>query len=111
MEAEQKDGHCLNCNKIIDLSQRLFINQRSLPLTPCTEIFIDNDNTPDAVVRLDANGLMLLQNISSDSWTVETPSGKIKTVVSQDVMPVREGLKITFKVRDISYRGIITTLS
>ena len=67
-----------------------------------------NDDTPDAIVSKDANGVLLIKNISPDKWTVETPSGKVKTVESQDIMPVKEGLKITFKIREIPYRGEIT---
>lgn len=104
-------GKCINRGCNIDISKRLFINNRSLPLTDKTEIFIDNDNTPDAIVSKDANGVLIIRNISSDKWTVETPSGKVKTVESQGIMPVKEGLKIMFKIREIPYRGEITNLN
>jgi serine/threonine protein kinase len=110
VETNGSRGKCINRGCTIDISKRLLINNRSLPLTDKTEIFIDNDNTPDAVVSKDANGVMLIKNISSDKWMVETPSGKIKTVESQDIMPVKEGLKITFKIREIPYRGEITII-
>lgn len=103
-------GKCINRGCNIDISKRLFINNRSLPLTDKTEIFIDNDNTPDAIVSKDANGVLIIRNISSDKWTVETPSGKVKTVESQGIMPVKEGLKIMFKIREIPYRGEITNI-
>ena len=103
-------GKCINRGCAIDISKRLLINNRSLPLTDKTEIFIDNDNRPDAVVSKDANGVLLIKNISLDKWTVETRSGKVKTVESQDIMPVKEGLKITFKIREIPYRGEITNI-
>lgn len=103
-------GKCINRGCNIDISKRLFINNRSLPLTDRTEIFIDNDNTPDAIVSKDANGVLIIRNISSDKWTVETPSGKVKTVESQGIMPVKEGLKIMFKIREIPYRGEITNI-
>lgn len=103
-------GKCINRGCNIDISKRLFINNRSLPLTDKTEIFIDNDNTPDAIVSKDVNGVLIIRNISSDKWTVETPSGKVKTVESQGIMPVKEGLKIMFKIREIPYRGEITNI-
>lgn len=103
-------GKCINRGCNIDISKRLFINNRSLPLTDKTEIFIDNDNTPDAIVSKDANGVLIIRNISSDKWTVETPSGKVKTVESQGIMPVKEGLKIMFKIREIPYRGEMTNI-
>ena len=107
VDTSNKIGKCINRNCNIDISQRLVINNRSLPLTNKTEIFIDNDNVPDAVVTVDANKVLLLQNISNDKWTVETPSGKVKTVDPQGVMPVKAGLKITFKIREIPYKGEI----
>src|SRR5574344_238839 len=36
-------GICVNCQKEIDISNRLIIENRSLPLTPKTELFIDKD--------------------------------------------------------------------
>jgi serine/threonine protein kinase len=110
VETNGSRGKCVNRGCTIDISKRLLINNRSLPLTDKTEIYIDNDNTPDAVVSKDANGVLLIKNISPDKWTVETPSGKVKTVEPQDIMPVKEGLKITFKIREIPYRGEITNI-
>lgn len=78
---------CMNCGKDVDLSKRLVINNRSLPLTQNTYIYIDEDNTPDGVVTTDSNGFMLIKNISTETWTVETPSGKIKTVHSEAAAP------------------------
>lgn len=110
VDTRNKIGKCINRNCNIDISQRLIINNRSLPLTNKTEIFIDNDNVPDAVVTVDTNKVLLLQNISNDKWTVETPSGKVKTVEPQGVMPVKAGLKITFKIKEVPYRGELVTL-
>ena len=110
VEGSSAVGKCVNCGKPIDLSQRLIIGTRSLPLTPKTEIFIDNDNQPDAVVSKDTNGILLIQNTSPDKWTVETPSGKIKVVESQSIMPVKTGLKITFTVNGVPFKGEITNI-
>ena len=76
-------------------------------MTNKTEIFIDNDNIPDAIVTVDTNNVLLIQNISNDKWTVETLSGKVKIVEPRGVMPVKEGLKIIFKIREIPYKGEI----
>ena len=94
---------CMNCGKDVDLSKRLVINNRSLPLINKTAIYIDEDNTPDGVVTTDSNGFMLIKNISTETWTVETPSGKIKTVAPNEILPVKEGFKITFRVHTVSY--------
>lgn len=102
---------CMNCGKDVDLSKRLVINNRSLPLTPNTYIYIDEDNTPDGVVTTDSNGFMLIKNISTETWTVETPSGKIKTVAPNEILPVKEGLKITFRVHTMPYKAEIKFMS
>lgn len=108
VETSSVTGRCVNCGKSIDLRQRLVIGTRTLPLTPKTQIFVDYDNVPDAVVTKDPNGVLLIQNISPEKWTVETPSGKIKIVEPQSVMPVKKGLKITLSVNGVPYKGEIT---
>lgn len=102
---------CMNCGKDVDLSKRLVINNRSLPLINKTAIYIDEDNTPDGVVTTDSNGFMLIKNVSSETWTVETPSGKIKTVATNEILPVKEGLKITFRVHTVPYKAEIKVMS
>lgn len=102
---------CMNCGKDVDLSKRLVINNRSLPLTQNAYIYIDEDNTPDGVVTTDSNGFMLIKNISTETWTVETPSGKIKTVAPNEILPVKEGLKITFRVHTMPYKAEIKFMS
>lgn len=102
---------CMNCGKDVDLSKRLVINNRSLPLINKTAIYIDEDNTPDGVVTTDSNGFMLIKNVSSETWTVETPSGKIKTVAPNEILPVKEGLKITFRVHTVPYKAEIKFMS
>lgn len=102
---------CMNCGKDVDLSKRLVINNRSLPLINKTAIYIDEDNTPDGVVTTDSNGFMLIKNVSSETWTVETPSGKIKTVAPNEILPVKEGLKITFRVHTVPYKVEIKFMS
>lgn len=102
---------CIDCGNDVDLAKRLIINNRSLPLTNKTNIYIDNDNTPDGVVTTDTNGFMLIKNISTETWTVETPSGKVKTVAPQEILPVKEGLKITFRVHTVPYKAEIKFMS
>jgi hypothetical protein len=65
-------------------------------LTPWTSIFIDMDNRPDVKVQITTAGELHLQNISNNSWNVETPSGKIRVVNVNDSLPARPGLKISF---------------
>lgn len=102
---------CMNCGKDVDLSKRLVIKNRSLPLINKTSIYIGEDNTPDGVVTTDSNGFMLIKNVSTETWTVETPSGKIKTVAPNEILPVKEGLKITFRVHTVPYKAEIKVMS
>ena len=102
---------CMNCNKEVDLSKRLVMLNRSLPLTNKTPIYIDNDNTPDGIVTVDNNGFLLIKNVSTETWTVETPSGKVKTVAPQEILPVKEGLKITFRVHAAPHKAEIKFMS
>lgn len=89
---------CINCGKDIDTSKQLCVGTRTIYLTPGTKIYIDNDNTADGVVDLfptDKN-LMIIRNLASSSWHIDTPSGKVKVVEPNDFMPVLNGLKISF---------------
>lgn len=107
VDVNEKSCKCMNCGKDIDLHMRLVIQNRSLPLTNKTPIFIDNDNVPDGIVTHDNGGFPLIKNISTETWTVETPSGKLKTVNPQDIIPVKEGLKISFRIHTMPYKAEI----
>lgn len=107
VETSDSSAKCMNCGESVDVSKRLVFANRSLPLTPKTEIYIDNDNIVDGIVTQDSNGIELIKNVSTEDWTVETPSGKVKIVTPQTCMPVKEGLKITFNVHGIAYKAEI----
>lgn len=98
---------CMNCSKDNDLTKKIMFANRSLPLLNKCFIYIDNDNVPDGIVTVDNTGFLLIKNISTESWTVETPSGKIKTVEPQDILPVKEGLKINFRIHNMQYKAEI----
>lgn len=107
----EDSSQCMNCNKPIDLSKRLVFANRTVPLVCKTNIYIDNDNTPDGVVTVDSSGFPLIKNISTESWTVETPSGKIKTVDPQSILPAKEGLKINFRIHGIPFKAEIKSIN
>lgn len=111
VEVDGCASKCMNCGKTIDVSNRLLIANRSLALTPKTELYIDNSNDVDGVVVTDSNGLALIKNVSKDDWTVETPSGKIKIVAPQTCMPVKSGLKITFNLNGMAYKAEIKNIN
>lgn len=111
VDIDKQQYPCMDCGKNIDLSKKLVFTNRSLPLINKTNIYIDNDNTPDGIVTVDNTGFPLIKNISTESWTVETPSGKVKTVDSQNILPIKEGLKINFRVHGNPYKGEIKIIS
>ena len=90
--------NCMNCSKTIDTSKYVKIGTRTLVLTPNTKLYIDNDNSADGlvVVKPQDTSMMLIQNITTNKWTAETPSGKIKEVEPKGFMPVKAGIKISF---------------
>lgn len=56
------------------------------------------DNKPDVqVISVVGDRYPIqLKNITSGNWTVETPSGKLKSVEPGQMMPVKAGLKVSF---------------
>lgn len=95
---EDGKNTCMSCGKNIDSSLRLKLGTRTMYLTEGTKLYIDHDNTADVLVLSDANaGILLLKNLSTCvTWTAETPSGKLKSVAPGEIMPVKEGIKVSF---------------
>ena len=96
---EDGKNTCMSCGKTIDSSLRLKLGTRTMYLTEGTKLYIDHDNTADVLVVHDASaGMLLLKNLSTNiTWTAETPSGKLKSVAPGEIMPVKEGIKVSFK--------------
>ncbi len=89
---------CVCCDKTFNVSGSLKINDRQILLTPNTKVYLDMDNKPDIhVVSVAGNRYPVqLKNITSGNWTVETPSGKLRSVAPGQTMPVKAGLKVAF---------------
>jgi hypothetical protein len=88
----------MNCSRDVDVSKKLKLGLRTLLMTNGTRLFIDFDNSPDARVAVNPQdrNMLLLQNLTKEKWTAETPSGKLKTVGPNEFMPVKNGIKISF---------------
>ena len=67
-------------------------------MTNKTKLYIDRDNKADGEVMLNPadSSMLLIKNLSNDEWAAETPSGKSKIVKPQEMLPVKNGIKITF---------------
>ena len=90
---------CINCGQTVQVKYVLKLNQDTIiPLLPKKAIFLGSAEKPIGLVRKSKKdpSILGLQNISSDPWIVETPSGKMKKVEPQTVMPTKPGLKIKF---------------
>jgi hypothetical protein len=95
---DEAKPQCMNCERDVDVSRRLKLGLRTLLLTNGTRLFIDYDNTPDARVAVNPQdrNMLLLQNLTKEKWTAETPSGKVKSVEPNEFMPVKHGIKVGF---------------
>lgn len=87
---------CINCGKSITIPGMLKINDRNVLLSPKTKVYIDLDNKPDIqVVSVPGDKFPVqMKNITNGNWTVETPSGKLRSVEPGQFMPVKAGLKV-----------------
>ena len=88
---------CMSCQKDFQLSGIFQLKNRSLLLTPKTNIYIDQDNKPDIMVFAVPGDKYPVQmrNVTAETWVVETQSGKLKQIQPNETMPVRAGLKIS----------------
>ncbi len=113
VEPDRTTGTCMNCGKSIDISKRLKLADRQIILALNTEIFLDRDNTADArvIASPKGDGTCWIHNKSQNQWSVETPSGKLKSVLPNAILPVKAGLKITFgNFSGENLRGEIITI-
>lgn len=88
---------CMSCKQDFSISGIFQIKNRSILLTPKTNVYIDYDNKPDIMV-FGVSGdkyPVQMRNVTADTWVVETQSGKLKQIQPNETMPVRAGLKIT----------------
>lgn len=88
---------CICCDKTFAIPGTLKLADRKILLTPKTRVYIDLDNKPDIeVVAVPGDHFPVqLKNITSGNWTVETPSGKLRSVAPNNMMPVKFGLKVS----------------
>lgn len=95
---DEGNPQCMNCGHAVDVSRTLKLGMRTLLLTKDTKLYVDFDNNPDARVAINPQdrNMLLLQNLTKEKWTAETPSGKIKVVEPNEFMPVKHGIKIGF---------------
>lgn len=94
-----KPSNCMECGKPLKVNFRIQSNNHGcIALSPQKNVFLGKSQQPIAVVRINKAdpSVWALQNLSSTPWMIETPSGKLKEVAPNEIMPTKPGLKITF---------------
>lgn len=96
---------------VLDNGQEIFVDTNSkvpysiktdnfgtIALSPQKKIFLGKSKEPIALVRINKQdpSVWALQNLGNEKWVVETESGKLKEVKSNEIMPTKPGLKVTF---------------
>lgn len=92
------DHTCIDCGRSIKIDNYLELGRRQLLLTVGTKLFIDHDNIADGIVETSPqnDGSLWIKNLSPEKWTVETASGKIKSIDPNGVFPVKPGISVSF---------------
>jgi ribosomal protein L37E len=94
-----KPSNCIECGKPVKVSYRIQSNNHgSIALSPKKNIFLGKSYQPIAVVQIKQTdpSVWELKNLSPTTWSVETTIGTIRTIATNEFMPVKPGLKITF---------------
>lgn len=91
------EGQCMNpqCKQEIHGQFCLVSTQWSLPLQDGQQLSLGNNSEVMArVVLKPYTNLLLLQNLTTESWHVHTPSGKDIMVEPKGLVPVKAGLAL-----------------
>ncbi len=96
----EHDTKCMNCNQQVKIAGGLKFADSTIWLTPGTMVYLGFNNEPTAkVVTVPGHKYPIqIQNITTSQWMVETPSGKLKPIDPQGLMPVKAGLKVAFNI-------------
>ena len=98
-EINQSNCKCINCGESIDSSLNLVLNNRLIPLTYGTKVYVIDEDLPSAFVTNDSKGFPMLQNNTTSNWYVDTRGGSVKEVAPKGYMPIIPGLKISMKIQ------------
>lgn len=94
-----KPSNCIECGKPVKVSYRIQTNNYGgIALSPKKNVFLGKSYQPMAVVQVKQSDPLVweLKNLSPTTWSVETTVGTIRTIATNECMPVKPGLKITF---------------
>ena len=118
-EIPSKDGLptvCGNCRRKIQVPFQLCFsgNGYSIPGVPDSRIYrcqVGTCNANEAlnpVGRVLANtsnpGLLGIRNLTEQFWNAETPSGKKRKVLSQEIVPLKNGIKLFIGTETITIK-------
>lgn len=102
---------CLNPNCLSTYTSALVLSagKRKIPIGKGTRIFTNDVATECGKVLMNPSDKnMFIKNVSATTWTVTTPKGKQISVPSGNIMPAREGLKISIINNNQKFEYTIT---
>lgn len=92
-----ENSHCTECRKPLHIQNYISTNNHGVIVISHKKlIYLGKATKPVGKIVINKQNNLLLQNLSNNTWLVETTSGKIRKVASNDYMPIKTGLKITF---------------
>lgn len=96
---------CTECGRTIQVNNVLSIEKRNLPLTDGNMLFIDRDDNPDMRVVHTAQDptKLVVQNLMSEDIEVQTTTGQVRIVKSNEYFPVKAGLQLKLKIKGYQY--------
>jgi hypothetical protein len=94
---------CPLCGKPVEIGALLkFGDGTEYALTRHKKLYLDDSDESVGVARVrkaDGRTELGLQNLSDNNWMVFTASGRLNELAKDDIMPLRDGLKIRFNNR------------
>jgi hypothetical protein len=94
---------CPLCNNPVTISAILkFGDGTEYPLTRHKKLYIDDSDDVVGMSRVrhaDGRTELGLQNLSDNNWMVFTASGRLNELAKDEIMPLRNGMKIRFNNR------------
>lgn len=107
VDLDKRSFGCMECGCQINVSHRLNLGKRSLVLTDRTKLYLNEDNAPEAIVESVTEGpsRLAIRNLTQYNWNVTTASGRLKILQPNALLPVLNGIKISFPSNVVGLGG------
>lgn len=94
---------CPECGKPIQPEFFGKIRARKIPFFADKLLFFDNDNTPDAEIKI-IDGQMRIVNLSPTAWKATGTDGKSTILMPNQALPLKDATVIESTIHDIDYK-------